>query len=214
MSDPGPGSVPLLLPLPSPSLLPLPHFALRPPWPAPAGCGLRCEGGGAALAGVLPGLGPCMIRGPYAGPRNRAALGLPADVPDWPPDLVRRGTRIGEVGKAVEPPVPRSGLVFRPLRGAGWSPTRNPGGEDEEGWSGGGRPGARRAVRGTSDLGQTASQFRRPETSTLARQSVLPWLPPLARSMAPACTDSGSSWGPIGRVSGQSCGRLGCKGRE
>lgn len=38
----------------------------------------RAEVGGAALAGVLPGLGSSMIRGPYAGWQLGQPLGLTA----------------------------------------------------------------------------------------------------------------------------------------
>ena len=53
-----------------------------------------------ALAGVLPGLGSGMVRGPYAGPAARAGCGPARNLNEWPPGLARRGPRPGEVGKA------------------------------------------------------------------------------------------------------------------
>jgi hypothetical protein len=53
-----------------------------------------------ALAGVLPGLGSGMVRGPYAGPATRAGRDPARNLNEWPPGLGRRGPRPGEVGKA------------------------------------------------------------------------------------------------------------------
>ncbi len=53
-----------------------------------------------ALAGVLPGLGSGMVRGPYAGPATRAGCDPARNLNEWPPGLARRGPRPGEVGKA------------------------------------------------------------------------------------------------------------------
>jgi len=53
-----------------------------------------------ALAGVLPGLGSGMVRGPYAGPATRAGCAPARNLYEWPPGLARRGSRPGEVGKA------------------------------------------------------------------------------------------------------------------
>jgi hypothetical protein len=52
------------------------------------------------LAGVLPGLGSGMVRGPYAGPATRAGRDPARNLNEWPPGLARRGPRPGEVGKA------------------------------------------------------------------------------------------------------------------
>ncbi len=59
-----------------------------------------------ALAGVLPGLGSGMVRGPYAGPATRAGRVPARNVHEWPPGLARRGPRPGEVGKARGAPRP------------------------------------------------------------------------------------------------------------
>lgn len=48
------------------------------------GDGRRREGGSGALAGVLPGLGSGMARGPYAGQRLGQARRLPAMCPSGP----------------------------------------------------------------------------------------------------------------------------------
>lgn len=53
-----------------------------------------------ALAGVLPGLGSGMVRGPYAGPATRAGCAPARNLNEWPPGLARRGPRPGKVGKA------------------------------------------------------------------------------------------------------------------
>ncbi len=53
-----------------------------------------------ALAGVLPGLGSGMVRGPYAGPATRAGRDPARNLNELPPGLARRGPRPGEVGKA------------------------------------------------------------------------------------------------------------------
>lgn len=52
------------------------------------------------LAGVLPGLGSGMVRGPYAGPATRAGRDPARNLNEWPPGLARRGPWPGEVGKA------------------------------------------------------------------------------------------------------------------
>lgn len=63
-----------------------------------------------ALAGVLPGLGSGMVRGPYAGPATRAGCDPARNLNEWPPGLARRGPRTGEVGKAhgTDRPHPRA----------------------------------------------------------------------------------------------------------
>ena len=80
--------------------------------------GVQSVGGG-ALAGVLPGLGSCMIRGPYAFRLLGQVCPLPAMCPSGPLVLLDAGPGSGSVGKAVEPSVPTPGLVFRPFVGAG-----------------------------------------------------------------------------------------------
>jgi hypothetical protein len=72
--------------------------------PKAASAGIQV--GGAALAGGLPGLGSSMIRVPYAGWQLGQAFGPAPNVHEWPPGLARRGTRTGEVAKAVEPTAP------------------------------------------------------------------------------------------------------------
>lgn len=58
------------------------------------------------MAGVLPGLGSSVIRGPYAGWQLGQVFGSDRNVIEWPPGLVRRGPLTGEVAKAVEPTAP------------------------------------------------------------------------------------------------------------
>lgn len=81
------------------------------------------------LAGVLPGLGSGMVRGPYAGPATRAGRDPARNLNEWPPGLARRGPRPGDVGKAhgADRPHPRASV-----------PTNSPPSPRR-------RPGARRA---------------------------------------------------------------------
>ncbi len=66
------------------------------------------------LAGVLPGLGSGMVRGPYAGPATRAGCDPARNLNEWPPGLARRGPRPGEVGKAHGADRPTPGPTPRP----------------------------------------------------------------------------------------------------
>lgn len=47
---------------------------------------------------------------------TRAGFGPARNVHEWPPDLARRGTRTGEVAKAVEPTVPATTYLFSGVR--------------------------------------------------------------------------------------------------
>jgi hypothetical protein len=67
-----------------------------------------------ALAGVLPGLGSGMVRGPYAGPATRAGCAPARNLSEWPPGLARRGPRPGEVGKAHGADRPHRRAAHRP----------------------------------------------------------------------------------------------------
>ena len=67
-----------------------------------------------ASAGVLPGLGSGMVRGPYAGPATRAGRDPARNLNEWPPGLARRGPRPGEVGKAHGADRPQRRAAHRP----------------------------------------------------------------------------------------------------
>lgn len=67
-----------------------------------------------ALAGVLPGLGSGMVRGPYAGPATRAGRDPARNLNEWPPGLARRGPEPGRWVKPTEPTGPTSGPSPRP----------------------------------------------------------------------------------------------------
>lgn len=67
-----------------------------------------------ALAGVLPGLGSGMVRGPYAGPATRAGCAPARNLNEWPPGLARRGPQPGEVGKAHGADRPHCRAAHRP----------------------------------------------------------------------------------------------------
>lgn len=47
---------------------------------------------------------------------TRAGFGPARNVHEWPPGLARRGTRTGEVAKAVEPTAPATTYPFSGLR--------------------------------------------------------------------------------------------------
>lgn len=99
------------------------------------------------MAGGLPGLGSSMIRGPYAGWQLGQALGPARNVHEWPPGLARRGTRTGEVAKAVEPTAPATTYPFYGKRLIAVCAARAPTGLERGGdWSAG--PAGGRAARG------------------------------------------------------------------
>lgn len=70
---------------------------------------------GAGLAGVLPGLGLSMIRGPCAGRQLGQAVIMPV-IERVAPALARHGTRPGEVAKAMEPTAPAATYAFSCVR--------------------------------------------------------------------------------------------------
>lgn len=82
-------------------------------------CRLLREGGGSALAGVLPGLGSCMIRGPYACRLLGQVCPLPAMCPSGPLVLLDAGPGSGRWVKPWSRPSPPPAWFFRPLVGAG-----------------------------------------------------------------------------------------------